>query len=39
VYLADHDSSSISIIDLTKKAFVESFPCGKGVEVMEFIPA
>jgi len=39
VYLADHDSSSISIIDLTKKEFVDSFPCGKGVEVIEFIPA
>jgi DNA-binding beta-propeller fold protein YncE len=39
VYLADHDSGSISVIDLTTKQFVESFPCGTGVECMEFILA
>jgi len=37
VYMADHDSGSISMISLEKRKFIDSFPCGKGVEVMEFI--
>ncbi len=39
VYMADHDSGSISVIDLKTKDYAESFPCGTGVECMEFIPA
>jgi hypothetical protein len=39
VLLADHDSGSLSYIDLTQKKFVDSFPCGTGVECLEFIRA
>ena len=37
-YLADHDSGSISVIDLTKKEIADTFACGTGVETMELIP-
>ena len=37
-YLADHDSGSISVIDLAKKDFIGAFQCGTGVETMELIP-
>ena len=37
-YLAEHDSGSISVIDLARKEFAGSFSCGTGVETMELIP-
>ncbi len=39
VYMADHDSGSISVIDLKQKKFIDVFPCGTGVECLEFISA
>ena len=39
LYLSNHDEGSVSVVDVEAASILKTFPCGAGIESMEFVPA